>query len=298
MIERYPKIRVRTKGGTLQVREGLSFIFYMRHPQEVVAPGAVRSLEAYLRAVGPQALGWYADEEGELQKLDDAGWERIHREMRAERWANVHLDDVNRSDVHYRFEYHGRQLVDLLGRDDPNQVSTLSFWLPSAFLEDHGPNRVRELALELAAPLPFCSGYAGLAFNAELDLLGISEQVAKRCLRYPGMDISRLEWKLGTRLWGVQWLTFLGQPVLGELGGPTGLRARLHEPGTTVQEMEGMRAVVTLGKWPQAGDTEQGQRLPAYRELARVLEPWLYQGNRSLHFSPQDERRWVRRFLD
>jgi len=270
----------------------------MRHPQQVVAPGAMRSLEAYLRAVGPQALGWYADEEGELQKLDEAGWERIHREMRAERWANVHLDDVNLSDAHHRFEYHGRQLVDLLGRDDPNQVSTISFWFPSAFLEAHGPNRVRELALELASPLPFCSGYAGLAFNAELDLLGISEQVAQRCFRYPGMDISRLEWKLGTRLWGVQWLTFLGQPVLGELGGPAGLRARLQEPDTTVQEMDGERAVVTLGKWPEAGDTEQSQVLPAYRELARVLEPWLYQGDRGLHFSPEEERRWVRRFLD
>ena len=298
MNERYPRIRVRTQGGTLQVREGLSFIFYMRHPQQVVAPGAMRSLEAYLRAVGPQALGWYADEEGELQKLDEAGWERIHREMRAERWANVHLDDVNLSDAHHRFEYHGRQLVDLLGRDDPNQVSTISFWFPSAFLEAHGPNRVRELALELASPLPFCSGYAGLAFNAELDLLGISEQVAQRCFRYPGMDISRLEWKLGTRLWGVQWLTFLGQPVLGELGGPAGLRARLQEPDTTVQEMDGERAVVTLGKWPEAGDTEQSQVLPAYRELARVLEPWLYQGDRGLHFSPEEERRWVRRFLD
>jgi hypothetical protein len=112
------------------------------------------------------------------------------------------------------------------------------------------------------------------------------------------MDISARQWKLGTRLWGVQWLTFLGQPVLGELGGAAGLRARLHEPGTTVQEMEGERAVVTLGKWPEAGDTEQGQVLPAYRELARVLEPWLYQEERVLHFRPEQERRWVRRFLD
>jgi len=298
MNERYPKIRVRTVGGTLQVREGLSFIFYMRHPQGVVAPGAVRSLEAYLRAVGPQTLGWYADEEGELQKLDEVGWKQIYLEMRAERWAHVHLYDANRPDLQYRFEYHGSQLIDIWGEDDPNEVSTISFWLPSAFLEEHGPNRVRELALELAAPLPFCSGYAGLSFNAELDLLGIAEEVAKRCMRYPGMDISSLHWKLGTRLWGVQWLTFLGQPVLGELGGSGGLRAQLYEPGTTVQELEGERAVVTLGQWPEAGDTEQGKVLPAYRELARVLEPWFYQGDRGLHFRPEQERRWVRRFLD
>jgi hypothetical protein len=276
----------------------LSFTFYLRHPHDVIAPGVMRSMEAYLRAVGPQALGWYADDEGEYQKLDTTGWERIHRELRAEEWAIIRLYDADLSDLRYRFEYYGRQLVNLLGKDDPNQVSTVSFWLPSEFLEEHGPNRVRELALELAAPLHFCSGYAGLAFNAELDLLGIAEQVAKYCFRYPGMDISALQWKLGTRLWGVQWLTFLGQPVLGELGGAAGLRARLQEPGTTVQEMEGERAVITLGKWPEAGDTEQDQVLPAYRELARVLEPWLHQEERALHFSPEQERRWVRRFLD
>jgi hypothetical protein len=30
------------------------------------------------------------------------------------------------------------------------------------------------------------------------------------------------------------------------------------------------------GEWPEAGDLEHGHTLPAYRELARVLEPWSY----------------------
>jgi Protein of unknown function (DUF3396) len=42
------------------------------------------------------------------------------------------------------------------------------------------------------------------------------------------------------------------------------------------QELTGERVVVTLGTWPEAGDTQQGHTLPAWRELARVLEPWLY----------------------
>jgi hypothetical protein len=105
---------------------------------------------------------------------------------------------------------------------------------------------------------------------------------------------------IGTRLRGASWLTFLGQPVLGELGGVAGLRSRLNAPGTTVQELTGDRAVVTLGPWPEAGDTDQGQVLPAYRELARVLEPWLYhQSTRGgVDFSAEDTLRWERRFLD
>jgi hypothetical protein len=51
--------------------------------------------------------------------------------------------------------------------------------------------------------------------------------------------------------------------------------------------------------WPEAGDAEQGQMLPAYRELARVLEPWLYhQDGRVLNQSREETRRWERRFLD
>ncbi len=103
----------------------------------------------------------------------------------------------------------------------------------------------------------------------------------------------------GSNVDGVHWLNFLGPPVLGELGGTAGLRARLHSPGTTVQELDGERAVVTLGRWPEAGDTEQGHTLPQYRELAHMLEPWLYMDRARLEgFSEEDMRRWERRFLD
>jgi hypothetical protein len=64
--------------------------------------------------------------------------------------------------------------------------------------------------------------------------------------------------------------------------------------------LDGERAVVTLGPWPEAGDTEQSNTLPAYRELARVLEPWLYHDPpvQDDDFTPEDMLRWERRFLD
>jgi hypothetical protein len=158
--------------------------------------------------------------------------------------------------------------------------------------------------MELAAPLPFCSGHGGLSFNAEYALVGVRRQVARYWLRYPGIDVfdspSDHSWDIGTRVRGPHWLNFLGQPVLRELGGADGLRARLRTPGTTVQEMEGDKVLITLGAWPEAGDTERGDTLPAYRELARVLEPWLFfdKDGRMLRQSEEDTRRWERRFLD
>ena len=160
---------------------------------------------------------------------------------------------------------------------------------------------MRALALDLAAGLPFTSGHAGLSFIYPEAVLGMSEQLHEDAFRYPGLDMpaSSISRDIGSRVKGAYWLTFLGQPVLGELGGVAGLRARLHSPGTLVQELEGDQAVVTLGDWPEAGDLQAGRTLLAYSELARVLEPWRYvNSERWGGFSLEDMRRWERRFLD
>lgn len=303
MSAHYPRIRIRTDRGYLAVRDGLSFTFYMCRPHHEVAPAVLRSLDVYLAAVGPDALGWYSDDEGYFHELDSAAWERFRREMLANRQLIFHLKDANEDEQGHEFRYHGKVLDEASLAISPGAVSAVSFWLPTEFLEEHGPGRVRELALELAGPLPFCSGHGGLNFSCELGLLGVWRAVRERCFRYPGMDIpslGRTALHIGTRVRGAAWLTFLGQPVLGELGGVEGLRSRLHSPETTVQSLEGERAVVTLGPLPEAGDTEQGNTLPSYRELARVLEPWLYHEPplRNRDFPPEDKLRWERRFLD
>lgn len=283
------------------LREGLHINFYLRRPHDEVKQQVMRSLDVYLRAVGPQALRMYPNIEGEWQPLDEAGWEHQRGELLSSPSALVELADAFGEDgLQYRFEYHGRAIDDSSWENWPGVVCAVSFWLPTEYLEQHGPGRVRELALELAAPLPFAAGHAGLSFNGELGLLGVDAKVQERCFRYPGLDIpelSRRSMHIGTRAQGASWLTFLGQPVLGEMGGAAGLRSRLYSPDTTVQEMGGDRAVVTLGAWPEAGDTERGLTLPAYRELARVLEPWLYFVDH-LRSHSWDRRRWERRFLD
>jgi hypothetical protein len=301
--ERYPKIRLRADYSGVWVHGGLRLDFYMRRPHTEIAWSVMRSLDTYLCAVGSGALGLYVDEEGDWQELDEAGWALIRRELLEERWPRIILADaVNRPDW-YQFEYYGNRRV-----DDPEwegsekEACVASFWLSTEYLEEHGPGQVRALAMELASPLPFCSGNGGLAFLGATHALGVTKEIRDRCFRYPGMDIPDVEAysrNIGTRVRGPSWLTFLGQPVLGAMGGVAALRARLRSSGTTVQELEGERAVVTLGEWPEAGDTERGHTLPAYRELAHVLEPWLYEGHQlNSDFPPEELRRWERRFLD
>lgn len=301
MSEHFPKIRVRAQGGYLLIRDGLSICFFMKRPHAEVVPGLMRSFETYLRTVGPTALNAYVDEEGEWRRLDEEGWGHTRQRLMNPRHAHVRLVDSSSGEVRYRFDYQGRPLDEPSVHSDPDETGFVHYWLPSELLEERGPQWVRERVLEIAAPLPFNSGNAGLAFNCRMELVSTRREVRSHCFRYPGMDVLHPSWtslSIGTRVRGPSWLTFLGQPVLGELGGVSGLRSRLHTPGTTVQELEGDRAVVTLGPWPEAGDTEQGKDLPAWRELARVLEPFTFWEGNLLGLDPEDERRWERRFLD
>src|SRR5690606_20196624 len=136
-------IRIHAKNGSLLVREGLRITFYMRHSHEHVSQGVERSLAAYLRAVGAQALGWYVNSEGEEEELDDAGWELTRRRLREQRFPIIRLVDAALSDCRYRFEYHGKDLQDPSMQHEPHAVCEASFWLPTEFLEEQGPVRVR-----------------------------------------------------------------------------------------------------------------------------------------------------------
>lgn len=303
MTARYPQIRfyMTADGERFPcIQVGLSICFYMRRPHQEIIPAVMGALEAYRRAIAPHSLAWHPGLEGDWQELDEAGWEFNRQGLLDPRGANIWLRDTPRLLADYEFKYYGRELDE---SDGPGRVCAVAFWVPTEYLEAHGPPQVRKLALELGSALPFNSGHAGLSFYCEEDTLGMTDPLRGPCFRYPGVDMPAMESlpsEIGTRVKGAYWLTFLGSPVLERLEGAAGLRARLHSPGTHVEELSAGRAVVTLGEWPEAGDLEHGHTLPAYRELAQVLEPWLYQAPRSpWHgFSLEDVRRWERRFLD
>ena len=300
MSESYPRIRIPWKlSPGLAVREGLSLTFYTRWTHRDLGPRALRALEVYRRAIGLGGLAWYADENGDWQELDEQGWALTERELLEGNGNVLTLTDTLEGRGEFHFDYYGRWMENPLGVTPEGLVSALSFWLSTEYLEAHGPQQVQRLALALARELPFDSGYAGLCFHGG-DELGVYEAVARHLPRYPGIafeDLSTTAMYLGTRVEGVYWMNFLGPPVLSELGGVEALRSKLTTPGVLIEPLGEQRACVTLGEWPEAGDTEQGRTLPAYRELARVLEPWLF--HRPLSpYTKESTLSWERRFLD
>ncbi|MFY0572121.1 type VI immunity family protein [Archangium lansingense] len=318
----------------LLARDVVRFAFYLPYDHPEIASGVRHAVESYLRAVG-QGLGTinnvYTNED-EGDALTEETWSYLHHLLSPERPFRF-VEELSEPTVYemvkrgfatrlifdggfgsnngYQLWYQAR----IPSRTPPpNLVSTLTATLPAEHLQVHGPTKVRELALEMASQLRFATGHVGLALHLYWPLRSTDNALRAELLRYPGIDL-RPAWlyahRMGTRVDGVHWLNFLAQPVLGELGGAAGLRARLQSSETTVHELDEARVVVALGEKPEAGDLSAGQNLPTYQELARALEPWLEPLNlsktysldepptySSIRFTQDEAKRWWRRFLD
>ncbi|WP_254624185.1 MULTISPECIES: type VI immunity family protein [unclassified Myxococcus] len=303
MREALPVIRVTNASGDLVVREGLVLCFFMRHSHRDVAAGVWRALEHYRRAIPPQALGWYGADDGDTLPLDEAGWKHIREQMVERAWGIewlVELSEFESGAGGYHFEYDGRKLDAPLFDQDDGATSGICFSFPTEYLLSHGPGHFRALALDIARELPFSFGYASLALNCRPGAwFSVRRQLLDTLSRYLGLDIHHMgetSRHIGTKARGAYWLTFLGEPLLAQLGGLESLQQRLGMPELSFQRMASERVLLTLGEWPDAIDTETQSVPVQYRELARVLEPFL--GEEKSSWPPFDTamwHRWLRR---
>ena len=297
---RYPRLRK----GTL-ASDALLICFYMKHPNERIAPAVVRALELFRERIHPYQLNWYAGD-GQLDELDAPAWEKIRRRILEPEpdesagqamWAESNPDNPGSLYADYR----GLDVVPLPYPFRKDDVNVLHLRLPTELLEERGPEWVRALALDLAQELPFNSGYVDFVLCFSSVIWKADKALELIRPRYPGVHFAKSEANMTMSTWvdGVHWMNFLGQPVLGQLGGVAGLREKLPLPGITLQELSGDRVLITLGEQPDTGDVEAGRTLPLHRALARVLEPHLHQwtakyGNKA----PAELLRWDRRFLE
>ncbi|MCY1002333.1 DUF3396 domain-containing protein [Myxococcus sp. MISCRS1] len=283
MSDEIPVIRLHTKNGELVARDGLVLSFFIHRNHEDVAHAIWRALQIYLRAIPPQSLGWYGSDEGDMVPLDDEGWEHNRKQILERSWGTawiVELFENAGGGGSYQFEYHGRRIDEPSWPTPQNPATSVAFTFPTEYLVTHGPEHFRTLALEIARELPFSFGYASPAIISSSGAwFSLRKQVQEVLQRYLGLDLPRLgetSRNIGTQARGAYWLTFLGQPLLGQLGGRETVERQLDLPGVSVQSLDEERILVTLGERPEALDTER-QSIPLpYREMTRVLEPFLF----------------------
>jgi hypothetical protein len=304
VITPLPSFRIRDTRGRVVLRDGLLFCFFMRRSHGDVAAGLWRAVQTYRRAVPAQALAWYAMPDGEWAPLDEAGWDSVRKELLetpSPNGSETRLQESHTEVGAHGFEYTGKWLDAPAWQGHEEAVSAAAFTLPTEFLLEHGPDHVRDLALALAAELPWSFGYVSPAFVSPGGLRGAARQaIQELSLRYPGLDAYNLRptaRSIGTRARGAYWLTFLGQPLLGHLGGTESLRQRLPS-SVSLQALGDERLLVRLSEWPLTGDATTQEEIAPYRVLAQVLEPRLYEERTPWLIDEAFERRWLRRFLE
>ncbi|NOK16229.1 type VI immunity family protein [Corallococcus carmarthensis] len=299
-------------------------VFYLPHDHAVVAPILRRVLDIYLDFIGLGGGSLTSGEDSDITEdtfpLTPEFWEEVQRHLAKPRFE--YLDDMDQDSYWFRrltkrnfdtwvilkggdsepdgyeFSFESR----LPWREPSSEYSVLSVTLPMRFLEVAGPEKAHDLAQSLADRLPFATGHAGLSLSFTRGKSKLLPLLKDQLARHPGwaIPVTRL-WHQEKRIDGIHWLNFLGPAMLETIGGTQALRSHLRHPETTVQELTGGRALISLGPAPLAGDTKLGETLPAYRELARLLEPWLLpfaRFNTWDGYTEEETRHWWRRFLE
>jgi hypothetical protein len=259
-----------------------------------------------VRHIIAKAISWigiercrvFLDEEGEPQAFDAQVWENLAAERfsteQDEQGLRILGTDSELNDV--LIYYWGWQLP---RAKRPYWRNTLHFRVPASSSDDQGLLR---LMLASCATLPVCSGHAG--FHLAMSQRRRTEW--EPYLRYLGVDLhdhAAASAEVGDRISGVHWLTVVGQAALESFGGATQLRKKLAAE-VTLHEIGNSAALLQLGNQPVMGDSNRGDLLPLYRDVARVLEPQLYWPQTAHLFDVDcapDEfttKRWYRRFLE
>lgn len=171
------------------------------------------------------------------------------------------------------------------------------------------PDRFAALASALAARVDFRWGSAGLSLNQQEGYSGSQEcsGLARIGSRLPGVDLGEpLFWSTLTKkaagIKSVNWLTFLGRDLLAKVvaahGSHDAFIAALGSEATVSILSSGI--MIQAGAAPSFGDTERGEKLLAYEQVARALHALKIPPDVLRNFDEiggtENTRKWLNRF--
>src|SRR5262245_5773047 len=176
---------------------------------------------------------------------------------------------------------------------------------PTEYVEEKGTETVFKLALEMAADVPFNSGYLSpaVSWSYESDLHLARKIIGPLGLRHPGLDISfnaSSSYKIDKKTRGPYWVTFLGPPLLESLGSEDELKD-LKRPIAVHRLANGV--AVRAGDEPHVGDVNRNDKPTELRAVAELLEPITFFEDKAIEtylFGDNADtfQRWDRRLLD
>ena len=293
----------------------LALAIYFRPAPDEFRNGVALALEEFLAEREPN-LCWYADED--LGRLRPATKKRLRRpveRLRSSKPMPFYAWTMFEGET---YESAGATSCSGMVRDplawhvSMREIESrhLCFLRASFPVESAGDvagrDRFLERLVRWAGQLPFVHGYGGLAINQPeaTDVRQLqSKGVYEMARRHPGYEVDDCGGTVlvaGDAIKGVNWLTLISARFVERLGGAAALRGRFSG-SIALHEVSG-GLLIQAGPAPEAGDSEQGDLLPLYREVARALAPVRLATHPSLgpaelgSFGPEGTARWLRRF--
>jgi hypothetical protein len=279
-MENVLPIRVRDEDGILALRDGLVFVLFLRKAHADICQSVAEVYEEYLTMVGESSLKWVHDRGEHFRPFTSRKKSRI-RQLLTQEVAAKKQDELftvkggggESEAAEYLFTYRGR---DMQGRLKDVNASFVEMWFPTAFYEAAGLDAFVEGLLKMAEGVPFSSGYCSLGLNREdWAVVGTEAFVRAKAARHPGLDIHNTmstAIRIGDRVRGAYWLTFLGKETLAVLEMDVSRVGRELGSEITVYDLRNGVAI-RAGLEPEAGDVNRGENLPLIRKVAELIEP-------------------------
>lgn len=149
----------------------------------------------------------------------------------------------------------------------------------------HGHNNfglLFQMTLAWCERLKPAHGSAGFCFAYDPSMEPQTQWTWASLQRYPGIghhDIVNFSLEVGetyNRIKGINWLTILGDEIVGELGGKEKIQAQLGDE-CAIHSYEG-GIIIIAGQYPQLGDTYSNSIPKFYKTVSNVTGPVRFEG--------------------
>lgn len=302
-------VRKNADTGHIYLREVLLVTFFLPPMIHESVEALRQVLDLYLDAIPPDALAW------SLIGANSETWKPISKLTLGKAREQLKVEAAARRKM-TAFTLAGGEkggeassyAISVAGEpgdpDLPDLQALLELSFPMEAISPETVGKFVAFCARVAEVLPYVSGYAAPALQWTLVDAGLAARDVKAlAMRHPGYDFpnnacTRL--RLGKRVRGARWLTFLGPDLVARLGGAAALRATLSEAIAVAPA--GLGLMLRAGALPEVGDVNRGIGVPLLCEVAKALEPITQFDDPCLlgQFAHHDQAllcRWERRFL-
>jgi hypothetical protein len=294
--------------GKLRLRSGVVTAFFLPTPIADVVGALRTALDLYIARIPADAMQWQSigAASESWTAVGKNTWQRCAEQLNAEAARKRSLTYFELRDGQRGGDAPGYGVMVMGHPVDPKRLdkrTVIQFHYPTGVLSEALLEPFVSHVQELAAALPFCSGYVSPTLFCTSDVAW--REARALCRRYPGYDVqdnANGRREIDDMVRGARWLTFIGPALVGKLSGIPHLKGALGSAVAVTPIGDG--CMLRAGVAPELGEAGKVSDQSPLKRLAAVLEPHTLFQESALYvteFVGQDEdrlRAWERRFLD